>query len=64
MPSKQSAAPAILLHRWRIQSIADLDCVYLEETLHLLCDRANAERLLQSIRQAEAGKLAEHDIDG
>jgi len=35
----------------------------LEETLHLLRDPANAERLLQSINEVEAGKLAEHDID-
>jgi antitoxin YefM len=35
----------------------------LEETLHLLRDPANAERLLRSIKEAEAGKLAEHEID-
>ncbi len=34
----------------------------LEETLHLLGDPANAERLLRSIRQAEEGKLVEHDL--
>ncbi len=34
----------------------------LEETLHLLSDPANAERLLRSIAQAEAGQLVEHDI--
>ncbi len=34
----------------------------LEETLHLLRDPANAERLLQSIAKAEAGQLAEHDL--
>lgn len=33
----------------------------LEETLHLLRDPANAERLLQSIREAEAGRLVEHE---
>jgi antitoxin YefM len=34
----------------------------LEETLHLLSNPANAERLLRSIAQAEAGQLAEHEI--
>lgn len=33
----------------------------LEETLHLLRDPANAERLLQSIAEAEAARLVEHD---
>ena len=35
----------------------------LEETLHLLSNPANAERLLKSIAQAEAGQLVEHEID-
>lgn len=35
----------------------------LEETLHLLSDPANADRLLRSIAQAEAGQLVEHEID-
>ena len=35
----------------------------LEETLHLLRDPANAECLLQSIAEAEAGRLAEHEIE-
>jgi antitoxin YefM len=34
----------------------------LEETLHLLSDPANAERLLRSIREAKEGKLTEHDL--
>jgi antitoxin YefM len=34
----------------------------LEETLHLLSSPANAERLLRSIAQADAGQLVEHDI--
>ena len=34
----------------------------LEETLHLLRDLPNAERLLQSIAEAEAGQLVEHDV--
>ena len=33
-----------------------------EETLHLLRDPTNAERLLQSIAEAEAAQLVEHDI--
>jgi antitoxin YefM len=35
----------------------------LEETLHLLGNPANAERLLRSIAQAEAGQLVEHDVE-
>ena len=35
----------------------------LEETLHLLREPANAERLLRSIREAEAGNLVEHDVN-
>ena len=34
----------------------------LEETLHLLSNPANAEHLLRSIADAEAGRLTEHDI--
>jgi antitoxin YefM len=34
----------------------------LEEALHLLSSPANAERLLRSIAQADAGQLVEHDI--
>jgi antitoxin YefM len=34
----------------------------LEETLHLLSNPANAERLMKSIAQAEAGQLVEHEI--
>ena len=32
------------------------------ETLHLLRSPANAERLLRSIKSAEAGQLTEHDV--
>ena len=35
----------------------------MEETLHLLSNPTNAERLLKSIAQAEAGQLVEHEID-
>ena len=38
------------------------ECEGLEETLHLLSNPANAERLLRSIAQAEAGLLVEHEI--
>jgi len=34
----------------------------MEETLHLLRSPPNAERLLQSVKDAEAGRLVEHDI--
>ncbi|HLJ65609.1 MAG TPA: type II toxin-antitoxin system prevent-host-death family antitoxin [Stellaceae bacterium] len=32
------------------------------ETLHLLRSPANAERLLRSIKSAEAGRLGEHEV--
>jgi antitoxin YefM len=35
----------------------------MEETLHLLSNPINAERLLRSIAQAEAGQLVEHEIE-
>ena len=35
----------------------------LEETLHLLRDPANAERLLRSIKQAGEGTLVEHETN-
>ena len=35
----------------------------LEATLHLMRNPANAERLLQSVRGADAGELAAHDIE-
>jgi antitoxin YefM len=35
----------------------------LQETLHLLRSPANAEWLLESIAQADAGKVVERDLD-
>ena len=34
----------------------------MEETLHLLRSPANARRLLRSIRSADAGQVAEHEL--
>ena len=34
----------------------------MEETMHLLSTPENAERLLRSVSQAEAGELTEHDV--
>ncbi|MGA8383051.1 MAG: type II toxin-antitoxin system prevent-host-death family antitoxin [Stellaceae bacterium] len=53
--TRQNGEPVVML------SLAEYES--LEETLHLLRDPANAERLLHSIAQAEAGRLAEHDIE-
>lgn len=53
--TRQGGEPVVML------SLAEYES--LEETLHLLRDPANAERLLRSIAQAEAGQLVEHDID-
>ncbi len=33
------------------------------ETIHLLSNPRNAERLLDSIAEADAGNLEEHDLD-
>ena len=53
--TRRNGEPVVML------SSAEYDS--LEETLHLLRDPANtAWACLRSIRQAEAGKLAEHDI--
>ena len=48
------ALPVVML------SLAEYDA--LEESLHLLRDPANAEHLRRSIADADAGRLAEHDI--
>jgi len=53
--TRQHGEPVVML------SLAEYES--LEETLHLLRDPANAERLLHSINEVEAGKLAEHDIE-
>ena len=52
--TRQNGEPVVMI------SLAEYES--LEETLHLLRDPANAERLLQSIAEAEATKLAEHDV--
>jgi antitoxin YefM len=43
-----------------IVSLADWEGM--KETLYLLSNPANAERLLASIAEADAGKLAEHEL--
>ena len=53
--TRQSGEPVVMLSLVEYES--------LEETLHLLHDPVNAERLLQSIKEAEEGKLVEHDPD-
>jgi antitoxin YefM len=52
--TRQNGEPVVVI------SLAEYEA--LEETLHLLRDPANAERLQRSIREAEAGQLIEHDI--
>ena len=54
--TRQSGEPVVMLALTEYES--------LEETLHLLRSPANAERLLQSIKEAEAGDLVEHDPEG
>ena len=53
--TRQNGEPVVMM------SLAEYES--LEETLHLMSHPANAERLLRSIAQAEAGKLIAHDID-
>ena len=52
--TRQGGEPVVML------SLAEYEG--LEETLHLLASPVNAERLLHSIAEAEAGRLAEHDL--
>ena len=52
--TRQNGEPVVML------SLAEYES--LEETLHLLRDPANAERLLRSVKEAEAGKLVEHAL--
>jgi antitoxin YefM len=53
--TRQGGEPVVMLSLTEYES--------LEETLHLLRDPANAERLLQSIKEAEGGTLVEHNVD-
>ena len=53
--ARQHGEPVVVLSLKEYES--------LEETLHLLRDPANAARLLQSVKEAEEGKLVEHDLD-
>jgi antitoxin YefM len=53
--TRRSGEPVVVL------SLTEYEA--LEETLHLLSNPANAERLLKSIAQAEAGQLVEHEIE-
>jgi antitoxin YefM len=53
--TRRNAEPVVVL------SLTEYEA--LEETLHLLSNPANAERLLKSITQAEAGQLVEHEIE-
>jgi antitoxin YefM len=60
----ESHAPLVVTRR-RGESVVLLSLAEyesLEQTLHLLRDPANAERLLQSIAEVEAVTLAEYDI--
>ena len=53
--TRQNAEPVVVL------SLAEYES--LEETLHLIRDPINAERLLRSFEEAEAGGLVEHNVD-
>jgi antitoxin YefM len=53
--TRQSGEPVIMMSLTEYESM--------EETLHLLSDPANAERLLRAVADAEGGRLVEHDIE-
>jgi antitoxin YefM len=53
--TRPSGAPIVML------SLAEYEGM--KETFHLLRNPANAERLFQSIADADAGKFVEHDLD-
>jgi antitoxin YefM len=52
--TRQNARPVIVL--------AEDEYDGMVETLHLLRSPANAERLLRSVKSAEAGQLTEHEV--
>ena len=52
--TRQNARPVVLISLEEFRAM--------EETMHLLSSPANAERLLRSIANAEAGNFVEHDI--
>ena len=52
--SRQNHEPLVIM------PLAELEG--LRETLHLLSSPANAERLLKSIEDANAGRMVEHEL--
>jgi antitoxin YefM len=53
--TRQNARPVIVLAEDEYEGMV--------ETLHLLRSPVNADRLVRSIKSAEAGELTENDID-
>lgn len=51
--TRQNARPVVVLSEAEYESMA--------ETLHLLQSPANAERLRRALREATAGRLAQHE---
>jgi antitoxin YefM len=58
-----SRAPVVITHQNRrpVVMLALEEWESLQETLHLLGSPRNAARLMESIAQAEGGKLAPHE---
>jgi antitoxin YefM len=52
--TRQKAEPVVMV------SLADWNAM--EETLHLMASRTNAERLMESVAEMDAGGGAEHDL--
>jgi len=53
--TRQNARPVIVLSEDEYEGMM--------ETLHLLRSPANADRLVRSIKSADAGELKEHEVD-
>jgi antitoxin YefM len=53
--TRQNARPVIVLSEAEYEGMV--------ETLHLFRSPVNADRLVRSIKSAEAGELTENDID-
>ena len=63
--AEETRAPILIKRRsgGNAVLIAEAEWNSIEETLHLLGTRANAERLFRAIDQADAGEFVEFDLD-
>jgi antitoxin YefM len=52
--TRQNGEPVVMMSLAEYEGLA--------ETLHLLASPVNAERLLNAIKEADAGRLVEHEL--